>query len=125
MHRLYKSIIALVFISLGLIVAPPLYAAGTEESVANYVSEITVNQDSSLNVVETISYDFGINQRHGIFRNIPYKYKARGGNFKLRLSDFKVTDEAGQAINFEKSTSGNDVVLKIGDPDKTITGQHQ
>src|SRR6478672_2467382 len=114
MRRLFNSIFAFLFIVLlGIGFTSSALAAGTDETIINYVSDITVNQDSSLNVIETIQYDFGTNERHGIFRNITYKYKARGGNFKLRVSDVKVADEAGQSINFDKSTSGNDVVLKI------------
>jgi uncharacterized membrane protein YgcG len=98
--------------------------AQTAESISSYSTDITINTDSSLNVIETISYDFGSLERHGIFRNIPYKYKARGGTYKLRLSDFAVKDETGADIPFENSKAGGDVVLKIGDPDQTVTGAH-
>lgn len=115
------AIIAVVFF-----VMPTQTQAQTvlSESITNYVTDITINQDSSINVVETINYDFGLAQKHGIFRNIPYKYKARGGTFTLRIGDISVTNEAGESIPFSDSKSGGDVVLKIGDPDVVITGAH-
>ncbi len=98
--------------------------AQAEENISSYLTDITINQDSSINVVETITYDFGEDQRHGIFRDIPYKYKARGGTFKLRISDVSVKNEKEADINFEKSTSGGEVHLKIGDADEYVTGQN-
>ena len=32
---------------------------------------LTVQRDGTLGVSETIAYDFGPNERHGIFRDIP------------------------------------------------------
>lgn len=93
------------------------------ELISDYQTEITVASDSTIQVVETITYDFGATQRHGIIRDIPYKYKARGGTFKLRMDDFAVTDAAGEAVNFSQSSSGGEVHLKIGDADKLVTGQ--
>ncbi len=94
------------------------------ESIRNYDTSIDVSPDGTMSVVENIEYDFGNLEKHGIYRNIPYAYKARGGNFKLRFSDFKVTDPNGVDYNFDKYTEGSEIVLKIGDPDKTITGRH-
>lgn len=96
--------------------------AQAQEIISDYSSDITINQDGSLLIVETINYDFGTAERHGIFRTIPYKYKARGGTFKHRLGDFKVTDQNDQEIQFDKSTSSGDIVLKIGNPNQTISG---
>ncbi|OGD65162.1 hypothetical protein A2215_02425 [Candidatus Berkelbacteria bacterium RIFOXYA2_FULL_43_10] len=98
-------------------------AHASEERIKNYQVDLTLNQDSSIDIAETIDYDFGILQKHGIFRNIPYKYSARGGSFKLRISDISVRDELGSNINYSKSYSGGDLVLKIGDADVSVTGE--
>lgn len=120
-----------ILCSLGVICATALFGvfiqatqAQAAESIQDYVTDITINSDSSLLVQEQISYDFGTEQRHGIFRNIPYKYKARGGTFKLRIDNVAVTDEKGESYNFETSTSGGELQIKIGDANTTITGQH-
>lgn len=114
----------LLLLSLLLLLAPFVATAEGEEQIDNYAVELRIEQDSSLKVTETINYDFGENQRHGIFRNIPYKYKARGGNFALRISDVTVTDGTSDQP-FTTSKSGGELVLKIGDPDVYVTGNHQ
>lgn len=93
------------------------------EHIAEFELEFQINKDSSVDVTEKIEYDFDNLQKHGIFRNIPVKYEARGGNYSLRLSDISVTDENGMAHNFTKSSSGGDLVIKIGDADKFVTGK--
>lgn len=98
-------------------------ASWANENIASYESEFKINKDSSVDVTEKILYDFDTLQRHGIFRDIPYKYKARGGNFKLRISDISVTDDNGNKYNFSKTYSGEMLSLKIGDGDKYVTGK--
>ncbi len=93
------------------------------EKISSFNGEIKVNSDSTVNVKETIAYDFGDRQKHGIFRFIPIKYKARGGNFNLRISGLKVADENGMPYNFKVSYPGNNVEIKIGDADKLVSGQ--
>jgi len=97
--------------------------AQESEKITNFSGEIQINPDSSINVKEIIQYDFGENQKHGIYRDIPVKYKARGGNFNLRLSDIDVADENGKSQNFTTSSKGNDLEIKIGDADKFVSGQ--
>lgn len=99
-------------------------SASAQEKIDNYEVDIKVSSDSSIQVTEKIFYDFDSLEKHGIFRTIPFKYKARGGNFTLRLSDFSVTDENGNSYNFTKSKEGNYWNIKIGDADKLISGQH-
>ena len=114
----------LFLLSLLLLLVPfTSYAVG-EEQIDNYIVELQIEKDATLKVTETINYDFGENQRHGIFRNIPYKYKARGGNFALRISDVTVTNGTSNQP-FTTSKSGGELILKIGDPDVYITGKHQ
>lgn len=111
---------ASIFILAGLLFSRPVLAV---EQIDNFDVEIKVNQDASINVNEKIEYDFGIAQKHGIFRNIPIEYKARGGNFNLRISDLNATDENGTPYAFTASYPGNDIEIKIGDADKLVTGK--
>lgn len=94
------------------------------ETIRSYEVSIIINKDASIDVSEKIDYDFGANQRHGIFRDIPISYRARGGNFSLRISDISVKDEAGTAYPFTKSKGflSPNVRIKIGDPDAYVTG---
>lgn len=93
------------------------------EEIKSFDAEIKINADSSINVSEKISYDFGSLQRHGIYRDIPIKYKARGGNYNLRISDISVVDEKGNGQTFSLSNEGSNKRIKIGDADKFVSGE--
>ncbi|MFA6193889.1 MAG: DUF2207 domain-containing protein [Parcubacteria group bacterium] len=93
------------------------------EKITSFNGEIKINSDSAINVRENIAYDFGENKKHGIFRFIPIKYKARGGNYNLRVSDIKITDENGAPQNFTTTYEGSNIKFQIGDADKLVSGQ--
>ena len=99
-----------------------LPVAAKAETIDSFDVVIRINPDSTLQVRERIIYDFGDLPRHGIYRDIPFKYQARGGNFELRFSGFLVTDEAGKIYNFSVSDSGNYKRIKIGDPNVWVSG---
>lgn len=115
-----KKYLIFCLILLGILFAPAVLA----EQINSFDVTIDINQDSSINVTEIIEYDFENLQRHGIFRTIPIKYRARGGNYNLRISNVSVTDENYQPYNYRVSYPGSDMEIKIGDADKYITGQH-
>ena len=97
--------------------------AWASEKINNYTVNIAINQDGTINVEEQIIYDFGDEQKHGIYREIPYKYKARGGNYTLDISDIEVT--VGDKVNdvpYQVSHEGENLIIKIGDPDSYVTG---
>jgi uncharacterized membrane protein len=92
------------------------------ERIISFDGEIVVNSDSTINIRENIQYDFGDQEKHGIFRFIPVKYKARGGNYNLRVSDVKITDESGVPQNFTTSYEGENIKFQVGDADKYVSG---
>ncbi|MBU1177875.1 DUF2207 domain-containing protein [Patescibacteria group bacterium] len=94
------------------------------EKIQNFDVHIAVNEDSSINVTEKIVYDFAELQRHGIYRDIPYKYKARGGRFSVKLSDFKVVDEKDDGYAYTVSKQDDKKRIKIGDADRYVSGVH-
>lgn len=94
------------------------------EVIRSFDAEIGMKADASLSVQEIIVYDFEDELRHGIFRTIPVKYRNDKGNFNLRVSNVSAKDEYGRAYPFKTSQSGKNLEIKIGDPDKTITGKH-
>lgn len=95
------------------------------EEIKSFDSRVKINKDGTIDVKETIEYDFGELDRHGIFRNIPYiKTNKDGKKFKLDFSNFSVTDENNFAYKYSRSTVDESIKLKIGDPDRTISGIH-
>lgn len=103
-----------------IILAGFSYAA---EVVNSIKSEYVINKDGTVSVTEIIEYNFGTDQRHGIYRNIPFKkINDDGKKYVLTISDVKVADATGRPYIFSQSKEGEDVVLKIGDPARTISG---
>lgn len=99
------------------------FGVSAEERILNYDVQITINQDSTIEIFETIEYDFGDTSRHGIFRDIPVKYDANIGKRSVRIK-VKSVSRDGFPEQFTEKRSGDDKRLRIGDPEKTISGVH-
>ncbi|OGG01391.1 hypothetical protein A2Z33_02515 [Candidatus Gottesmanbacteria bacterium RBG_16_52_11] len=100
-------------------------SAGTvrAESITGFTASFDLKSDGKVRITETIDYDFGTLERHGIFRNIPYiKTNAEGKRFAMTFSDFSVLDSSGNARPYRLTRENDETVLKIGDPDRTVTG---
>lgn len=97
---------------------------GTCEEIKSFESTIEVKPQSTLSVSERLVVDFGTHERHGILRFIPVEYRRAGGRFTVDLSLKKVTDGAGQPLTYTAKRQGQDLVVKIGDSYRTITGEH-
>ena len=57
-------ILTLLFLGLGSFT----YA----EKITNYKIDVTVEQSGELSIIESIEYDFEKQNKHGMFRDIPY-----------------------------------------------------
>lgn len=86
------------------------------EKINKFAVDITINKNGSFLVYENIIYDFGLNYKHGIYRDIPI------GNLAIRV--LKVVDEAGLPYIFKTSRENNYLRIQIGDPSATINGEH-
>lgn len=94
------------------------------EKIQKFTSDISIQKNGSIDVKETIVYDFASLSRHGIFRNIPYTILDKGKRYDMTYTFNSVTDEKGKKYKYTKSRQNEQWVLKIGDPNKTITGIH-
>lgn len=106
-------------------VALPAYA---EEVIRHFESTIEVIPDGSFHVTEVITYDFGGASRHGIFRTLPLAHPQPGESFlKTRVVDYEVSRITinGAAVPYEETLNGGDLSIKIGDPDKVVTGEQK
>ncbi len=121
MTKIFGTLVALVAL-LGVF-SFSTYAQGSEK-IENYDVHLTVNPDGTVTAVERITYDFGTLQKHGIFRTIPFvKTNEDGDNFKLKFDDFLVKDADGNDVMFDIQKASKEHELKIGDPDKFVTGK--
>lgn len=92
----------------------------SQEAIMSYVSNIIVNIDNSIDVTETITYETGPQEHHGIYRDI-YPYSSQGR--KMSIEKVTVIDEKGDPYLFNVSDSGKNVRIQIGDPNQTFNGQ--
>lgn len=101
---------------------PVTSALAADYTINNFQSRIEINQDTSLTVTETIEAQFNI-YKHGIFRIIPVIYSTNAKTIKADLKVLAVTDEINQPYIFETSREGQSIKIKIGDPNKTLSGK--
>jgi uncharacterized membrane protein len=93
-------------------------------TIKKYHSDITISQDSSFMVKEIIDVEFH-RMKHGIYREIPYKYADDfGKTIKIPLKVISVTDVLGKEWKYSVSKKGNLVYIRIGDPNKYLEGNH-
>ena len=100
------------------------YAETAGDKIHQYNSDIVVNKDGSINVVEKILYDFGDLPGHGIIRDLPIVYGSLDDEVSIKIDDFSVTDEKGNPYNFTVENDYYNLSLKVGDADKTVVGEH-
>jgi len=95
---------------------------GYAEKITGFAVNMTLNDNGTLHVSEHISYDFGNNQKHGIYRYIPIIYKGRVGNPRQNISLPKVSDDAGRMVPSNVEWNDYYANIVIGDPDKLVSG---
>ena len=108
---------------LALLIFPtPLFAQ--ENWVINsFHSEIRILGGGMVSIVETIDVDFGSLQKHGIFRDLPFVYTLpEGGKRYTEVTTENITAN-GASVPYEQFKSGDFIRLKIGDPDRTVSGE--
>lgn len=94
------------------------------EHIASYDVVLTVRPDGRLAVRETIDYDFGPQERHGIYREIPTRVPYDNDHDRVyRLSDVQVTSPTGAPADVSRDESGGLTRLRVGNPDRTVHGR--
>ncbi len=105
-----------------LFLAPNIaHAQETGWEVNNFDSEILIKKTGEVQISETITVNFEIS-KHGIYRYIPINYLKPDGSY--HYTNINVLSVTRNGINekFDSNLSNNNLGLKIGDKDKTISG---
>src|SRR6266852_2084054 len=103
MQRFFARTVRWLIASL-LLLASVLPAYSKELKIENFVAQVDVLPDSSVNVSETITVHFIGGPWHGLYRLIPVEYfTPQGMNYALLLSITRVTDGAGHNLRYESS----------------------
>ena len=118
-----KGIIYLLIILSSVFIGNNVVLANGQEVIHNFESNILVKEDSSVEIQETINYDFGFNQKHGIIRYIPFRYPLEEKTLVLNYQVLSVKDKENNNIEYDVYEQGNDFVIKIGSANELISGQ--
>lgn len=102
---------------------PKVFAQDTGWNIDLYESEIHILENGSVTVEERVEVDYDILQKHGIFKDIPYVYDLNGEKYYTIVQVDSVSRD-GTVENYTSYKNGNNIQVKIGDPDKTVSGKH-
>jgi uncharacterized membrane protein YgcG len=95
--------------------------------IDRFASDIELLRDGGLVVTEAIDVDFlSLRDRHGIFREIPVRYAWDPDPKMIRAYDVdvrSVRDASGRGLQYETSQDGANLRIRIGDPDRTVSGK--
>lgn len=119
--RLFTTFVFVFFLG------TPVFAQSTPSYQGEYIHSfdavMRIQPNGEVQVTETIVYDFAGQERHGIYRNITTdKTNEDGKVFRVDVRSIAVKNQVGESYPFEASRTGEDLSLKIGDPDVTISG---
>lgn len=115
-----KVVIFFLFIFFFLFKASIVLAV---ESITSFNSKLTAHEDGTFTIEETIVYDFGSSFKHGIFRTVPKTSKV-GDLYRKSKITLQSISRNSQSENHLDQSSDSQFKVRIGDPDKTITGEH-
>ncbi|MBA2769935.1 MAG: DUF2207 domain-containing protein, partial [Sporichthyaceae bacterium] len=118
------AVAALLAAGTVLLTAGPVRSlADQDEHIASYDVQLDIRADGSLEVRESIGYDFGSQERHGILRTIPVRLPFDNDHDRVyEIDEFRVTSPTGAPTEVERSEGGGIASYRIGDPDTTVTG---
>jgi uncharacterized membrane protein YgcG len=99
-------------------------AQAATERITSYDVGIVIQHDGSILVREQIVYDFGIHERHGIFRDIPVRSRYNSRYDRIEPVDVRQVRSPDAPAQYQVTSSGSSVRIRIGDPSRTVTGRH-
>lgn len=103
-------------------VPAPAFAQGGER-IYSYDVEMRMEPSGALVVTEIIGYDFGTAQKHGIIRVIPVRFRYDERRDRIyRTTVLSVEGTPGTPDEYKTERSGDELRVRIGDPDRTISG---
>jgi hypothetical protein len=94
-------------------------------TITSFHSDVTIAPDSKLIIQEDIRVDFGSLQKHGIFRTIPLRYRYDDTHDRYYLLEVTSVTDGTRGIPFATSIDSDNEVIKIGDPNFTVTGANR
>jgi uncharacterized membrane protein YgcG len=122
--KLFTCLFAVLILNLSLnliLFSSPAFAQYF--TIDKFHSDIMINEDSSIIVKETIDVEFH-QQRHGIYREIPFKYRDDSGRvITTPTKVLSVVDGSGKAWKYKVERTGPVLNVRIGDARKYVDGR--
>lgn len=104
------------------LVLAPNAASAAGYAFTSFDASFVLDPSGIVYLTENIDVTFP-EPRHGLIWTVPVRYRTDTGDRRsIRLRVLSVTDRSGLAIPFETRRTGDDLELKIGDPDVEVTG---
>jgi uncharacterized membrane protein len=119
MKLLFSLLLSLLFF-----VFPQSSFAQEDWVITSFKSDITIPKDGVVKVEEKVDVDFGLSQKHGIYRDIPVIYSGDDTNVYTEVEVQSVLQDNESATYKLLHENENYVRIRIGDPDKYITDKH-
>src|SRR5205823_4863821 len=92
--------------------------------IESFGSRIEIQPDGSLAVKEILAVDFQGLSRHGLFRDIPYRFDYDATSIREYPIDLiSVIAPDGRRYPVTVSSNGAMQRFRIGDPDRTVSGR--
>ena len=124
--------LAALGLMLGFAVAQVQAAASAQaaggERILSFAADYNLAPDGSMGVTETLVWQFGPGEHHGIKRNITVRQGVSSPPGKYRLygmSDVVVSSPTGANSEVYVSDLGADEVIRIGSPTQPFQGEQQ
>lgn len=90
-----------------------------QERIDRFAVEYTLTSSGLVHVIETIDYDFGSNQRHGIDRFLDSRILSTGGNDRVqKYSRVRVSSPSGASALFSTGLQTS-LQIRIGNSNPT------
>jgi len=119
------AVLVAVGLALDVGVATGPASAQAAERIRSFDVDLVIEDGGSIVVTERIDYDFGFTRRHGIVRAIPVRYRYDDRYDRDTPLDVRsVSASAGAPSDYQKEKKGQYTLLKIGDPDRKISGRY-
>lgn len=124
LRRSAWAVLAMAGLLTALLIAPGVaYADVNNFTVTDFTADYylsNANPQGQMRIVEKITVDFTDNN-HGILRAIPEYYK----RLPLNIHINSIASASGAPTQYTTSTQNGNEVLKIGDPNRTVTGAQE
>ena len=123
-YRLRRRGAGLAVVGLGAWLTLALTPADEGWIIERFASKITIQPDGTFDTVEAIDVDFRGLSRRGIFRDLDYKFTYdEGHDREYEYTLGSVTTASGRRHQVLEQTEGAVRRIRIGDPNKTLSGK--